>query len=189
MKKIVNVISAIILVITFIFVVLLVFTRIQGKTPEVFGYQILRVSSSSMEPRLEVGDVILSKKVDDITSLKLGDIITYKGESGSYSGKLITHEVTLEPYEYNSKYYLQTMGIANTLPDPEISEDQVVGIMICTLPFLSGVYNFFMTPWGLIIVLGFLAILFVNEAFALKKLVSEDKASDADLSDNEVDTQ
>lgn len=178
MKKFKNIFSAIILLITFILVIMLVFTRINGKTPEFFGYQILRVSSSSMVPKLEVGDIILSKRVDGITTLKQGDIITYYGEFGDYAGKTITHEVTVEPYESDGTYYLQTRGIANDYPDPEIREDQVIGKMISKIPILSAVYNFFITPWGLAVILGFLAVLFINEVFALRQLVKENDDED-----------
>ena len=173
MKKFKNIFSVIILLVTFVLVIMLVFTRINGKTPELFGYQILRVSSSSMVPRLEVGDIILSQRVDDVTALKQGDVITYKGEFGNYAGKSITHEVIVEPFQSEGTYYLQTKGIANDYPDPEIREDQIIGKMISTIPIFSAVYNFFMTPWGLIAILGFLAVLFINEIFALRQLVKE----------------
>ena len=130
MKKFKNIFSVIILLVTFVLVIMLVFTRINGKTPELFGYQILRVSSSSMVPRLEVGDIILSQRVDDVTTLKQGDVITYKGEFGNYAGKSITHEVIVEPFQSEGTYYLQTKGIANDYPDPEIREDQIIGKMI-----------------------------------------------------------
>ena len=175
MKKIKNILSAIILLVTFILVIILVFTRINGGAPEIFGYQLLRVSSSSMEPRLEVGDIILSKEIDDITTVKQGDIITYNGESGDYAGKTITHEVVVAPHLTDGTYYLQTKGTANDYPDPEIREDQLIGTMVCSLGLLGIIYDFFMTPWGLIVVLGFLAILFVNEIFALRQLVKENE--------------
>lgn len=185
MKKVINILFAVVLLITFVLVMLLVFTRLQGKTPQFFGYRILRVSSSSMEPELHVGDIILSKSVEDISSLEVGDIITYNGEVGSYAGKIITHEVAVAPYESGGKFYLQTVGIANSYPDPEISEDQVMGKMVCTVPVLSAVYNFFITPWGLAVILGFLAILFVNEIFSLVHLVKEkDVEASMDNSDN-----
>lgn len=180
MKKLKNILSTVLLTVTFILLILIVFTRIQGKTPELFGYQVLRVSSSSMVPKLEVGDILLSKRVDDITALKAGDIITYNGEYGSYAGKLITHEVVVEPYLANGKYYLQTQGVANEYIDPEISEEQVIGKMVRDLPALSAVYSFFVTPWGLILVLGFLAVLFINEAFALKRLIKEKNGEESD---------
>lgn len=171
-KRIVSVLSTALLVITFLLVVLLVITRIQGKTPQFFGYQLLRISSSSMSPKLEVGDVIISKSIDAST-LKPGDVITYNGEYGSYDGKLITHEVIAEPYEADGKLYFKTMGIANGYIDPEISEDQIVGKMLRTSTVLSAVYGFFVTPYGLFTVLSVLAVFLVTEIFSLKRAVTE----------------
>lgn len=173
MKKIKGILSAIILLITSVLVILLFVTKLSGGTPEIFGYQILRISSPSMEPELQIGDIILSASVDDITTVKEGDIITYDGEFGDYAGKSITHEVVVAPYVSDGTYYLQTKGSANTYADPEITENQVTGKMVCKLTVFSAVYNFFATPWGLIVILGFLAILFINEAFALRQLIKE----------------
>ncbi len=181
MKKFKNIASVSLLIVSFALVILLVVTRLQGHTPQLFGYRLLRVSSSSMTPVLNVGDIILTKSLGCITDVEVGDIITYYGEVGSYSGKLITHQVTLGPYVSNGNYHLQTMGIANNYTDPEISQEQVVGKMICTLPILSGIYDFFSTPWGLILILAFLALLFVSEVFTLKNLVkSEAKLNKAE---------
>lgn len=187
MGKIKRVASAIILMITFIMVILLFLTKISGNTPEVFGYQFLRISSPSMEPELQVGDIILSKSVEDISLLKIGDIITYDGEFGEYADKSITHEVVVEPYISDGTYYLQTKGTANTYADPEISENQITGKMVCKLTVFSMVYNFFSTPWGLIIILGVLAILFINEAFALGQLIKEN--DDEEITTEESSSQ
>lgn len=178
MNKFKTIVSAIILIVTFVFVMFLMFTKIMGKTPEIFGYQILRISSPSMEPELNVGDIILSQRVEDVSVLRVGDIITYSGEVGDYSGKMITHEVVTAPHknsESDNTYYLQTKGSVNEYDDPEIRDDQVIGIMKCKLTVLSTVYGIFITPWGLFIVLGFLAVLFINEAFALRQLVKENE--------------
>lgn len=180
MKKIKNIFSAIILLITFILVIVLVFAKINGESPEFFGYRLLRISSPSMEPELKTGDIILSYRVDEILTVKNGDIITYNGEVGEYTGKMITHQVTTAPYLSNGKYYLQTKGIANSSPDPEISENQVVGKMVTRLSLLTAVYSFFATPWGLFVILGFLAVLFVNEVFALRQLVKENDDEETD---------
>ena len=128
-----------------------------------------------MEPQLKVGDIILSKRVKDITQLKVDDIITYNGEVGSYAGKTITHAVAIEPYKFGDLYYLQTYGTANGYNDPEICETQVVGVMIREMPFLAALYKFFSTPLGLVVILGFLLLLFVNESITLFGLVKEKK--------------
>lgn len=173
MRKIKNIFSAIILIATFVLVAILLLTKISGKTPEVFGFQLLRISSESMEPELSVGEIILSRTTDDVSHLAQGDIITYKGEQGSYSGKLITHRIIVAPHEENGEYRLQTMGDSNEFADPEIRASQVVGKMVCRVGFLSVIYSFFITPWGLMTILGFLAFLFINELYALRQLVKE----------------
>ena len=178
MKKFNNILSAVVLVVTFILVITFVFTRMQGKTPQLLGHQILRISSSSMEPVLEVEDIILSKRVKEVTTLEVGDIITDNVEVGSYEGKVITHELAAEPYMSGDKYYLQTRGIANGYTDPEISEDQVIGKMIRTLPTLSVAFDFFVTPWGLAFILLFLLILFINELFHLSSAIKEKKQAE-----------
>lgn len=177
-KKLKNVFVALFLILTFILVLFFVFTRIQGNTPSIFGYQILRISSGSMTPELEVGDIILSKKNVDASSLNTGDVITYIGELGSYADKNITHKIIEGPYNVDGTYYMRTKGVANDYIDPEISEDQVLGKMVCKLPLISALYNFFITPFGLIIILGFLALLFVNEIINLRKTLKHNNHSE-----------
>ena len=178
MKTLKKILAIVLVVVTFFLLILFVVTRVQGKTPTLFGYQILRVVSPSMEPELMVGDVILTKTVQDVSTLEVGDIITYNGKEGSYAGKLITHEVVLKPYDGgDGTYYLQTQGIANFYADPEISDDQVVGKFVRPLPVFTKVYSFFMTPWGLVVILGFLAILFFNEIVSLVRTVKEKDSS------------
>lgn len=130
-----------------------------------------------MEPMLHVGDVIISKKTD-CSEIIPGDVITYHGNYGSYSGKLITHQVVAEPYEVQGKLYFQTMGIANGYVDPEISEEQIVGKMLFKSDFLSIVYSFFITPYGLITVLVILALLMVSELFSLKNISKQKDESE-----------
>lgn len=92
-------------------------SKVNGKTPSLFGYSVLRVSTGSMQPELMIGDVILGKSVDNPTALKVGDIITYRG-SGQTEGLLVTHKVVVAPYKTaDGTYKLQTKGIANDAPD------------------------------------------------------------------------
>lgn len=183
-KNSVNVLASVILVVTLVIVIALVFTRVSGKTPQLFGYQILRVSSSSMSPKLEVGDIILSKRTDP-EALKSGDIVTYHGEYGSYSGKLITHQLISEPYKADGRLYFQAKGIANTYVDPEFTDEQIVGKMVNKMPVFSRIYSFFVTPYGLILILGVLGILFINEVFALVRLSKAKDSADENYVTNE----
>lgn len=146
-------------------------SRVSGETPSVFGYSILRVSSGSMEPELMVGDVIIDKKPDDFSDIKKGDVVTFKG-SGSLSGRLVTHKVIKAPYYENGELMLQTRGVANEIADEPIHTTDVTGIMVCKVPFLNTVFSVFLSPWGLIILIGLILIVFFDEIIAIIKILT-----------------
>lgn len=169
--------SILFVILTLALVALLVgffISKIFGNAPTLLGYRLLRVSSSSMSPELEVGDIILSKEVKDASILKVGDVVTYKGETGSYSGKLITHEVVNAPYYKGDKLFLVTKGVANERDDPEISAESVVGKTVCVVPLLGTVYDFFMSVWGLVLIIGILTFLFIAEFRDLKAMLRKE---------------
>lgn len=149
-----------------IVVISLVTAKIQGSYPSVFGYSIYRVSSGSMSPELEVGDVILGKSVSDPMDIKVGDVVTYKG-SGELSGMLITHKVIVAPEEVDGVLTLQTKGIANEIPDSPISAERVVSVVVCEVEFLAAFYNFFFSPWGLLTVIALIILVFIDEVIAI----------------------
>ena len=126
-------------------------SRISGKTPSVFGYSIFRVSSGSMRPELEIGDVILVKECDPLT-VNEGDIVTYNGTSGEMAGKIVTHRVIKAPFERDGETYILTQGDANSGADPDVNINQILGTVQTKLGFMTHIYNLFATPWGLLIV-------------------------------------
>ena len=186
-NKVFRIIKLIKNIICWTLIAVLVFTlvvffmsRINGSTPSVFGYSIFRVSSGSMEPELMVGDIILDKTVDNPKDLKVGDVITFK--SSDYGDLLVTHKVIKAPYEENGKLMLQTKGIANEVEDKPISVDNVKGIMICKVDYLDTVYNVFLSPWGLLILIALIVIIFFDEIITIVKILTNNEKSvkDAD---------
>lgn len=187
--RIINLIKNIIcwtLVVVLVFTLVLFFTsRVNGSTPSVFGYSIFRVSSGSMEPELMVGDIILDKTVDNPEDLKVGDVITFK--SNDYGDKLVTHKIIKAPYEENGKLMLQTKGIANEVEDKPISTDNVKGIMICKVDYLDTVYNIFLSPWGLLILIALIVVIFFDEIITIVKILTNNDKSVKDADDiNEI---
>lgn len=146
--------------------------RINGGTPSIFGYTIHRVQSGSMEPALMVGDIILNKDVDDVTTLKLGDIITFQG-GDQYGNNHITHRIVQEPrMGKDGVYYLITKGDANDVEDDEIDETMVESVFVQKVEFLERFYTFFLSPWGLIIFIVLLVIIFFDEAVSVVRIIS-----------------
>lgn len=191
-NKVFRIIKLIKNIICWTLIVILVFTlvvffmsRINGSTPSVFGYSIYRVSSGSMEPELKVGDIILDKVVENPEDLKVGDVITFK--SDDYGDLLVTHKVIKAPYEDNGKLMLQTKGVANELEDKPISTDKVKGIMICKVDYLDTVYNVFLSPWGLLILIALIVIIFFDEIITIVKILTNNDRSVKDADDiNEI---
>lgn len=165
-KKLFDVICWILIGVLVLTVVLFSTAKIFGKTPSFFGYSIYRVSSPSMEPELMVGDVILAKVVDDPSTLKVGDIVTYRG-SGELSDMLITHKIIVAPHLEDGVLMLQTKGVANDTADSPISAESVVSIAIEKIGFISAFYNYFFSPWGLLTVIGLFVLIFIDEIVRL----------------------
>ena len=157
-----NSIFAVILVALVGVIALTMFTRISGKTPSLFGYTVYRVSSGSMEPTFKVGEIIICKDCDPM-QLKNGDIITYDGTSGDFAGKSVTHRVVKPPYKEGNGYYLVTKGDDNPVEDTPISVEQVTGIFLNKIEFLKMLFDFFVTPWGLITLVALIILAFFNE--------------------------
>lgn len=191
-NKVFRIIKLIKNIICWTLIAVLVFTlvvffmsRINGSTPSVFGYSIFRVSSGSMEPELKVGDIILDKVVENPEALKVGDVITFK--SDDYGDMLVTHKVIRAPYEENGKLMLQTKGVANEIADNPIRIDEVKGIMICKVDYLDTVYNVFLSPWGLLILIALIVIIFFDEIITIVKILTNNDKSVKDADDiNEI---
>lgn len=57
---------------------------------ELFGFKAFRIASGIMVPTLDIGDVIISKKVSE-ENIKKGDIITFlESEGNAYN---VTHRI------------------------------------------------------------------------------------------------
>ena len=165
-------------VVCWVFIAVLVVTiatvvvaKINGTNPSVLGYSIYRVSSGSMSPELEVGDVILGKAVDNPMDIKVGDVVTYKGR-GELSGMLITHKVIVAPHEEDGILELQTQGIANEIPDTPINVDRVVSVVVTKVGFLTIFYDYFFSPWGLLTVVALIILVFIDEVIVMVKTIA-----------------
>ncbi len=185
-KKILSILGTILLVILLAVVVVMFNARLSGEAPSVFGYQVFRVSSGSMEPELMIGDVILIKEAEP-QDIQKGDIVTYKGEEGDLDDKFITHKVIEDPQLVDGRYVFHTQGIyEGAVPDPDWYEDQLLGEFVCKIPFIDSVYSFFLKPYGLITFVLVIIVLFGYELIALiLSYHTLDEIDDEDVDNND----
>ena len=166
-KKLLKILGTILLIVLIAVVILMFNARLSGEAPSVFGYQIFRVSSGSMEPELMIGDVILVKQAD-VEDIQKGDIVTYKGEEGDFANKFITHKMIEDPQYVDGEYVFKSQGIVEgALPDPVWYEDQLLGEFVCKIPFIDSIYSFFLKPYGLMTFILVIVLLFGYELISL----------------------
>lgn len=79
------------------------------------GHSFLRVVTGSMEPTLSVGELIMTKEVD-ISTVEVGDIVSFRSQDSAMIGTIITHRV-VERTERNGAVLLRTKGDANLAAD------------------------------------------------------------------------
>lgn len=153
-------------------VVIFTLTKFNGGTPTVFGYSVHRVLSGSMEPELSIGDVIVGKNIDDPSQIHIGDIVTFRGDA-RFGNNKVTHRVIVAPYDNGrGSTVIVTQGDANKEDDGEIYLGDVESKYQFKLTFLSKVYGFFFSPWGLVVFIFLLLLIFFDEIIRLIRLIT-----------------
>ena len=151
-KKIFNIIKKILTVLVVIFVLLFLLVvclqKFSDNKISFLNFRLFTVVSGSMVPRYNIGDVLVAKEVEP-SKIKVGDDISYLGETGSFKGKIVTHEVVDIEQDEDGKYIFHTKGLANIVEDPIVYEHQLYGVIIHKMIILSLIYKILATPIGL----------------------------------------
>ena len=97
-----------------------------------FPLYLLGVSTGSMEPTIDIGDAVLSKKVHSIDEIKEGDVIVYKDD-----GLLIVHRIN-RIVEEDGETVIKTKGDANNVEDEiDLSIEDIHGKVLLTIPYIA----------------------------------------------------
>ncbi len=159
-KYIVNVLT--------VFLIFLLLLVIYGKLaltfsknsyPNYFGYTLFEVSSGSMQPTLEINDVVLVKITKD--NLNKDDIITYVSDDA-----IITHRIV-----FIDENRITVKGDNNNVADTIITKDNVVGKVVKIYPHLGVWKKVIMDPKILIAI--FVTLLLFD--FALSYNIKDNK--------------
>jgi len=101
--------------------------------PRLLGAVPLAVLTSSMEPSLPPGTLVVSQPLDP-AEVGIGDVITYQPEAGNRS--LITHRVISVGYGADGQTFVLQGDNSEAADDP-IIEDQVMGKVIYSVPLVG----------------------------------------------------
>ncbi len=120
-----------------------------GQThPTVFGWSYAVIISGSMDPTIQVDDLVVIHEQDDYN---IGDIVTF--HSGS---SVVTHRIVGETYKgYQTKG--DSNNAADTLP---LRKSNVIGKVVFTVPKFGKLVQFISSPLGMmtLVVAGVLMI-------------------------------
>lgn len=152
--------------------IFLIQSRISGGVPQVAGYQMYIVLSGSMSPEFDTGSLAFVKETDPL-DIVVGDIITFRSQSGSDT--LTTHRVVEVLREDGLSFV--TRGDANNVNDPNpVPAENVVGTVTGSVPYVGYLMNFVQTRAGLILLIFVPGVLII--LFELGKIIKYMKEGD-----------
>ena len=129
-----------------------------GIVPKISLYTII---SGSMEPSINVFDIILDIRVDDPSTVKVGDVITFISTSSISKDKTVTHRV-MDIKKVNGKYEFVTKGDNNPTADSATAKEaDLIGKTILRIPKLGYIQVFILSKigWVLLILLPAIGII------------------------------
>ena len=105
----------------------------RDKTPSFLGIKTYVIISGSMEPNINIGDLVVAKKIKG--ELQVGDIISYrKGHS------VITHRISQKTEDENGEKIYKTKGDNNNTEDSEeIRKEDIEGKVIKVIPKIGNI--------------------------------------------------
>ncbi len=93
------------------------------------GYKPLVVISGSMEPSINIGDLVFTVPLKNHYYPRVGDVVAY-----AFAGKIVLHRVI----GYGSGGTVITKGDANNAPDPKpVKLKNILGVMRLRIPYVG----------------------------------------------------
>ena len=122
------------------------------------------VSSGSMEPVLQIDDVLIVRDGGSWGELKVGAIIVFNRPDGG--DRVIVHRIIEIDEDADGDRTIRTKGDANPSPIPgtdyPIKEDDYIGKVVYVVPGIGVITKVISPPVNYIIIAIILAILFFN---------------------------
>lgn len=164
MKKILYYILFLVIVLPFLIfnLTLIIKSKLYpDKIADFMGYKPFIVMSGSMETTINIGDLVIVKKVNS-SSIHTGDIIAFK------NGNIVISHRVKEVINDSGIYKFKTKGDNNNVADDFIvNSDAIEGIFVNKIPGLGSILLFLGKPIGLLMVI--LVIVIISTALYFVK--------------------
>lgn len=150
-KKILKVITLNVLIILFIINLILSFEE----NTHILGIYMFNIVSESMEPTLEINDVVIVQECEP-SQLQIGDIITF-----GQDGRIISHRISDITKEKGTIKF-KTKGDNNKILDPDIIDSgQVYGKVLFKIKKIGKIINYIQNARGFVNIAIFAVIVYI----------------------------
>lgn len=140
----------------------------KSSAPSLFGYSFFIVSTGSMSGMIEEGDVVIVKKTGDYAQ---GDVITFLHEGETTPTTHMIFEILKDENGAVTGYI--TRGVANNTDDlVPVTEDEILGEVMNTIPHLGLFFIWFKSEGGWIYLAGVVLIIAVG-VYLYQKFIKE----------------
>lgn len=168
-KKLDNILSWVMLFGAFIFLIFTVYTVSNSiKTGEgafVFGYRPVYVLSGSMEPYMMTNGMCLTKEVNSIDELEVGDVVTFHLDQNGKRLNITHRIISIENGIVNTKG--DNNKVADDLP---LTIDNIDAKVIFVFNQSAWVVDKWQTTTGKVMIISF-GVFFIMAYFTLKSLI------------------
>lgn len=179
LKVIICIVKIICWSILIIFLITILVQKFSNNNFAIGGYRIFNVSSGSMKPEYQVGDIIIDEESAP-SDLKIGDNVTYLGSEGDFENTIVTHKI-IDIRVDGDNYYYTTQGLANSIADPEISYNQIIG-RVCYKTIILSFFSRAMT--NTFIYYTICTLFGLITSYQIVKIVFEEKEHDGEEEEN-----
>jgi signal peptidase len=186
LKIIFNTVAWIVLIFALLITILVFSADKNNGVSTLLGYMPMTIESDSMKPTFETGDLIITKEIDDVQSLKVGDVITFWTIIDGSKVKN-THRIT-QVNESNGSYSFVTKGDNNSVEDSlSVYQGDLIGKWTeVKISGMGKVMSFLRTKKGFFIcILIPMALFFLFELYKLIVTIVEVKRPVAEAIDEE----
>ena len=173
-KKILEILVILITLVLLILLGYVGYLKFVKKTNDIslFGFRFYIVSSGSMEPNYNIGDIIIIKEKSE-DEIKVGDVINFVLTN---ENNTVTHRV-VNIIKENDKILYQTKGDNNTSVDSDlISFDKVHGIIVYKICKLGLVISKILSGTGIFIIVLFMFLSYLYSDRKEEKKIARESA-------------
>ena len=145
---------------------LIIYTIINpNSTPDIFGYKTFSIVSGSMEPTININDIVIVKNADR-KEIQKDDIITFKTQN-----EIITHRIKNIRNEDGVLIYV-TKGDNNEVTDiEEVQFNQIEGKYVTKIPKIGKVFSILKNKFVFSLILFLLIICYIIQKKSLQRKI------------------